>query len=609
MRECVEEFEKFIEEQSKKLRRKIKSEQANDGFIGGRGNDEFEDFQDFPMFGAIDKSFQCQEFQEEIFEYYVKDKIVDATMKYLLGKYNHNAAFTRDNKENIQGLSSTEYHEKSTPIDFFIYEDNKKIACSYFDSNMKKREHKIETHEFQLHNNNNSISEIDDWYFIEWGKNEDIQIDVTRFIINWSRKGQEAIKKDVHIISARKFFEKFFSIEEYNILKKKGCNIVEDCKNILKYRTLKKMDRYACFEFKENIRKKILEEDWNKHVYMFLDKHGDLDNSKSCNITCNGDLFIKKSLYKAILGTCECSKPFLTAEHNYEMSGKDIVEDYTSVICGYIKSVEQLCETIIREIIIPRYDDRLIIQINKKDKEFERKYGKDSIMKKNDRKYVHMKEEYKNYFKDEMTLNEIFYFFKENSEYLFDDNFNDETFACLRNYAKFNRNGYFHKDNIDDYNIVERIRNNTLWIICLVLTSIIVTEIEEKEHKMESIFGIFDYRFDKLFRKIELSKQIPMFEIVLEDGSRHKVLKLDNKKQDWHIDEFGFIQSAELIFIEVEEFPSSDLYGTIKKYSDEYQNRCLYNEKIFIFNRTNIPLYIYHVSMQNDESYNEKVDF
>lgn len=52
--------------------------------------------------------------------------------------------------------------------------------------------------------------------------------------------------------------------------------------------------------------------------------------------------FITDNLYRAFFGNEDFAKSFITSEYLFNSVGEKELFDYTSVICGYTKSVEQL---------------------------------------------------------------------------------------------------------------------------------------------------------------------------------------------------------------------------------------------------------------------------
>ena len=52
--------------------------------------------------------------------------------------------------------------------------------------------------------------------------------------------------------------------------------------------------------------------------------------------------FMGNELYKSLLGNEGFAKCFVTAEYQYNVFRSGNSFDYTSVVCGYLKSIEQL---------------------------------------------------------------------------------------------------------------------------------------------------------------------------------------------------------------------------------------------------------------------------
>ena len=76
------------------------------------------------------------------------------------------------------------------------------------------------------------------------------------------------------------------------------------------------------------------------HVVLFCSRNK--DNQSIEGFKERRESFITNKLYQAFCGKEDYSKSFITSEYLFHTVGNKELFDYTSVICGYTKSIEQL---------------------------------------------------------------------------------------------------------------------------------------------------------------------------------------------------------------------------------------------------------------------------
>ena len=163
----------------------------------------------------------------------------------------------------------------------------------------------------------------------------------------------------------------------------------------------------------------------------------------------------------------------------------------------------------------------------------------------------------------------------------------------MKNYCNFDRNGYLHKHNISNTEVVERIRNNTLVISYWILGGICTTRNKKTD---EMALGVLDFSYDRLFKKIVYRHQ---YKYIFDfgDGNMHKMVKIPQISQ-YHFDEKGVLQNAKLTFVEVEEYPNN--YFEFKEFLDE---QIAIADKVIV-DRSHLPSNIWWV---NEEGIKELI--
>ena len=156
--------------------------------------------------------------------------------------------------------------------------------------------------------------------------------------------------------------------------------------------------------------------------------------------------YLDRGLWKAMVGTADFAISFISSEWNYQMYELTENLDLTSIVSGYLKSVEQLIWTIIK------FQTKKTFQIKTKT-------GGGLI------EYTANNEDVV-----DTTLGALEEVLIHNS-WMFDVNYHARTHmtAAIKEWRKKHRNGYFHKDNLQTIDKVKEIRNQTLQLYFLIL--------------------------------------------------------------------------------------------------------------------------------------------
>ncbi len=280
-------------------------------------------------------------------------------------------------------------------------------------------------------------------------------------------------KNNAHAINTRQFnsqvvnivyFEDFilniFGKEELDAFRKSMLTFKDEQRKIIGYQ-LTEM-------FNETNKKKLIAKS-TKHFYSFdyekkrketlrninkvksskgVDLIEDLFNEPFNNII---DTFINEKRYMLLFGDSDYSNSFITSEWLYQQYVSNDELDNTFIVSGYLKSIEQLL-----------WDISVI-------------KGQGRIMTINDKKVLI---EDKNDIK--ATLGALQYFITDYDNIDFFDSQNRYLLKYLRAQIDLwrdkDRNDHFHKDNIKNKEEVETIRDDTYFLLCLILGSINLDE-------------------------------------------------------------------------------------------------------------------------------------
>lgn len=250
--------------------------------------------------------------------------------------------------------------------------------------------------------------------------------------------------------------------------------------------------------------------------------------------------FFKSNRYKCLIGKNDFAECFMTAEWLYNSLYKATHIDLSPIFTGYLKSIEQFLQA---------YIFQYIDEINKKTNDYYKlylKYGEEtSLNSKNINKIS-----------GTLTLGNLTNFFgyydKKNDKIiirnfeLFLDSASKQTYIeiikILTSLAKL-RNGYFHKDNIHDWNIIESARNSAYTTFFLMLGAYKFKEsfetnfgvIQENETDAYKLCKYMDTIGSKTTVKNNTVPLIPIFQI-----SGYSSWFYAQHDMDISYDEFGY---------------------------------------------------------------------
>lgn len=184
------------------------------------------------------------------------------------------------------------------------------------------------------------------------------------------------------------------------------------------------------------------------------------------------DTYSERKLYKVLVGKGDFAKSFLTSEYLYSQYNENDLFDYTAVVSGYLKSVEQLLTALVfgfadKKIPGPTSDQFYRIKSNGK--------------KKSDGSYPDSSKPEGNVFKIDLTKKELDYvdttigslihFLKDYKQQIMivESAYQDTIINCLECYRIECRNDSFHTHNNYNWEKVETIRHNTILLYIMLL--------------------------------------------------------------------------------------------------------------------------------------------
>lgn len=520
----------------------------------------------FPMLRLGNDEFYEYAYFERTLECFVRDLLINTILHDLFTIQDIESMWP-DNKNYVR--YSTESIEDIFPFEFIFINNGKKIGVRYTGLCAGEAAELAEKYE------------IEEIMQIKW--NDEL---TTR----------ECDQEEYDVITPAEFFKRFLSTEEYELFLSKVLPVVEAANAEIGFETIPRLSLRYLSNFKAEVNEELRHLEIEKLRYKVLpDSKCKEDLSLLCladeDYTIVRKNFIGRGLYKALLGNAGYAKCFITAEYQYKVFKSGNNFDYTSVVCGYLKFIEQLIYKLTK--IRLHYNDGHDLWIKSRSlKKKQREKLADAIRmnpdpKSNATQILH-KKEYESYF--DITLNPLIWFIHDDDNgWLISDNSRTVIHKLLRNFADECRNDHFHKDNIDVYDIVTCIRNNTLLLAAVLLggyklTGNYLSDCQE--------LGIDDDSFDKMYKKIqELPRGITKFIVYFDGQVPIKAYRYFTQEPTVY-DDNGSVGASKIRFVSVDEF-SGDEYD--RAMQGEYKSR------EFTLTNDNMPVKISYINGRQEE--------
>lgn len=255
--------------------------------------------------------------------------------------------------------------------------------------------------------------------------------------------------------------------------------------------------------------------------------------------------FDENKLYRYLLGCSDIAKSLITSEYLYKQYDCDDCFDYTAVVSGYLKSVEQLLFYIATFAKNKGYK----IKSNGKRKK-DGKYPKSE----KDGKVFKIKFSDGNDGCFDTTIGSLIHFFDDNKEELLlvDEKYKETIIKCLDCYRLECRNDSFHLDNNYTWSKVELIRWNTFTIYLILLTCV---KLGDSDMVTKRAFRVInDDRLERLYNIISNGNgKLFEFTFMGENGLLEPIIVKHITEESSYpsYDNYGRIKSAFLTFEEI----------------------------------------------------------
>ena len=381
-------------------------------------------------------------------------------------------------------------------------------------------------------------------------------------------------------VSVRAFFEKHFPVHSYEAFMAHLTNAVARANDLIGFQTIPSLSLAHVSDFKTEVLNGIasMRADLRSGVAYQIDGVGQTCLAPEDLERLDANLF-NKGLYRCLAGSEDFAVSFVTSEFLRKSFSDNEQFDYTAVICGYLKSVEQLEYNLMKQTLgvsgtdslwIKRNGRRILsrhkVRIQGKNRPQPNPVAFKRIRREHENNFVNhvqFAEDYERYF--DTSLIPLANLLHDNETWwkLTEDG-RSYVYEAIRTFAKEDRNGYFHKDNLRDPEKVKEVRDSVLAVLLLLIGGY---EVPGSLNERHISLGIESNRFDELYSKVvEIPKSERDFILEFGNGPIKAVRLFD--QEDETQDEEGHIDSK-IVFARVDDYRIEDYEGFLKSLRDE----------------------------------------
>ena len=529
------------------------------------------------------------------------ERIENAIWKYLLN--NVLKALFSDNYCSERGISVAwedmhpqvtssyvEDIEKWYPIEFTIEQNGKRIAYRYTNWYCP-----IEIRDRILAKN-----EIDEMVIIDFSSDE------------MSFSLHPALVSDkVSSMPAKDFFEYYFPGNFYASYLKHVRKAVAEADKYVGYQTVSNLSSQNLPLFIDKMLEKIKKIEFSNPKYQYqvmnMDTLKQWQKEKygnSENVITKEDFehmnrrFFDNERFLAMGGKSDFAHSFITSEYLYETMRDNNLLDFTAIVCGYLKSVEQLLYKLAL-YTLDHHVDELWIKSNGKKYESDISQNFTDKVNGRNRKHVKFEKGLEEYF--DTTFASLVNLLDDYGKgWGINEGAKNAITARLSIYCDECRNEHLHKDNINNIDDVKKIRDNTLLLFYYLLGGYnLFDNIDQDKLELE----IINRSFEKIYNRIMHYGGGNYFVFELPSGEE-LLVAMPMSQENPKYDNNGILENAAIRFVKVgcsltAEWNNDD-WGQIEKEKDA--------DKTVYVTRENVPNKIFYIDKLSNQKTEIEID-
>jgi len=395
--------------------------------------------------------------------------------------------------------------------------------------------------------------------------------------------------------SIKMFFDEFINENLYHYFLTTLEEVIEEMQKLIGFDTIPSINISNITGVKLELRETLNNIDFRLLTYNSSKKFDSLGRNDLSNICSNLD----NGKAQILIGDSDFAQSYITSEYLYQVlvdkfnyNKLEYKFDYTSVVAGYLKTIEQFLYKLLCYQI--NYDrSEKWIKRGKKyvERNYKREYPRREEVRENPKnKGIYQVLVTRNNLKFmDIGLGSLIWYVSDNENcWNLSDQGKELLKKLLLDYKDSVRNGYFHKHNLEDIEEVKRIRENTLYLLCLIIGSLKDFDISK--------FGILDFSFNDFYTAIsEVPKHIPLY--IQETIISQPVLMTRVYKQEAESYDIDGLLEQNLYFAKIND--STIKYESV---TDVPKN------DLVIFNTKNVPYRVEYIVRCTEDGSNNKVE-
>ncbi len=313
-------------------------------------------------------------------------------------------------------------------------------------------------------------------------------------------------REQVEFITLKDFFLRFFSEQDYKSYLEMIQETMMQAYQYVGLQTIPNMTLQYLSHFTKKTLDDICTTSLSKKEYIVVnfDKlkpslRENINSTTNCiseeDYRTMDEAFYKQGRYYAMCGSALFAKSFLTSEYLFQTMQTNNHFDYTAIVTGYLKSIEQLLYMMVMFTLRNGTDRELWIKYKWVDSE-----NNPETRLINHTKHVRFIRENEVFF--DTSFGPLVNLLNANRNgWLVSRQARNRIITCLLVFCAECRNEHFHKDNIDveHFREVEIIRHNTVLLLYYLLGGYAFSGDVSADQKE---LGIKDRRFDEMYQAI-----------------------------------------------------------------------------------------------------------
>jgi hypothetical protein len=520
---------------------------------------------DFPLFNIASDNFYIYQIYVKDLQSNIRNYLINPILEELLNESGYKITSSLKGIRRCVSFSNSAIEEYNCyPFQFIIETENIKIGVRYTEL------HDIDDGDDVFRELLNNFR-IDKVIILHFSKDMNIVSNSYSKII------------DISHYSIKNFLDEFINENIYQYFLTTLTEAIDDMQELIGFDVIPRLSMSNLAKVRLDLRENLQNVNLKALSY---NSQKEFNNLEECDLDIiNSNL--EKGKAEVLLGKSDFAKSYLTSEYLYKVLVDNSNFDYTSVVAGYLKTIEQFLYRLL-EYHMDIDGSEKWIKVTKymakgKERRPNPKYKKDRnkqqiLVKRHNLKYM------------DTSLGPLINYIDENEDCC-EISKDGKTILTdlLNDYRKSVRNGYFHKHNLEDIEEVRRIRNNTLYLLCFLIGSLKDFDITK--------FGYLDFSFNDFYHAVpRFSINIPFY-IQETKNSQPKLMKQVFEQEAERYDLDGLLENN-LYFAEV-----VDPKKKYKYIADVPKN------DLVIFNTNNVPYRAEYIRGSIDDGLDIKVEF